>query len=86
MLASALTFALYQHLAKRQMNVMGSGVFTCIAMSTAGVAALAQNTVLHGFASYAALPGPVWIDGLGLGILGTVLALRLGGVSTTMRS
>ena len=72
-LASALTFALYQHLAKRQMTLIGSGLFTCIAMCTAGVAALAQNTILHGFESYTVLPAPVWVDGLGLGILGTVV-------------
>lgn len=72
-LASALTFALYQHLAKRQMSRIGTGFFTCIAMSTAGVVALLQNTLLHGFASYAALPAPVWGYGLGLGILGTVV-------------
>ena len=72
-LASALTFALYQHLAKRQMRLIGSGLFTCIAMTTAGVAAIAQNTLLHGIASYALLPPVVWTDGLGLGILGTVV-------------
>jgi drug/metabolite transporter (DMT)-like permease len=72
-LASALTFALYQHLAKRQMSLIGTGFFTCIAMSTAGVIALIQNTAIHGVASYAALPAPVWGYGLSLGILGTVL-------------
>jgi drug/metabolite transporter (DMT)-like permease len=72
-LASAVTFAFYQHLAKRQMNVIGTGLFTCIGMATAGVAAIAQNTVLHGVASYGALAPEVWIYGLALGIFGTVV-------------
>jgi drug/metabolite transporter (DMT)-like permease len=72
-LASAVTFAFYQHLAKRGTAMLGTGLFTCIAMTTAGAASLLQNTVIHGIASYAALPKDVWIDGLGLGILGTVV-------------
>jgi drug/metabolite transporter (DMT)-like permease len=72
-LASAVTFALYQHFAKRQMNHIGSGLFTCIAMSTAGVCSITHNTVEHGIAGWASLPGEVWIYGLCLGVLGTVL-------------
>lgn len=82
-LASALTFALYQHLAKRQMNHIGTGLFTCIAMGTAAIAAIAQNTVWHGVASYAELSAPVWFYGLALGILGTVVPsfLMNGGIA-----
>lgn len=72
-LASALSFAMYQHLARRQMSMVGTGLFTCIAMSTAGLVALGQNTVAHGLASYGALAPQVWIYGLCLGILGTVI-------------
>lgn len=72
-LGSAITFALYQHLAKRQMVVIGAGLFTCIAMSTAAVCAITQNLVLSGPASYLALPPPIWACGLALGVLGTVL-------------
>ena len=72
-LGSAVTFALYQHLAKRQMLVLGSALFTCIGMSTAAVCAIAQNLVLSGPASYLALSPQIWAYGLALGVLGTVL-------------
>ncbi|WP_332686842.1 DMT family transporter [Devosia sp.] len=72
-LGSAITFALYQHLAKRQMLVLGSALFTCIAMSTAALCAIAQNLVLAGPASYLALTPQLWLYGLALGVLGTVL-------------
>ena len=72
-LGSALTFALYQHLAKRQMLVLGAGLFTCIGMSTAAVCAIVQNLVISGPASYLALTPEIWACGLALGVLGTVL-------------
>lgn len=72
-LGSAITFALYQHLAKRQMLVIGAGLFTCIGMSTAAVCAIAQNLILAGPASYLTLAPEVWAYGLALGVLGTVL-------------
>lgn len=72
-LGSATTFALYQHLAKRQMLVIGSALFTCIGMSTAAVCAIAQNLIVAGPASYLILPDQVWGYGLALGVLGTVL-------------
>jgi drug/metabolite transporter (DMT)-like permease len=72
-LGSAITFALYQHLAKRQMLVIGAGLFTCIAMSTAAVCAIVQNLMLSGPASYLTLSPQIWACGLALGVLGTVL-------------
>ena len=69
---SAVTFALYQHLAKQQMNRISSGLFTCIAMSTAGFCSIAHNSIEHGMAGWV-LPQPVWTYGLALGLLGTVL-------------
>jgi len=72
-LGSALTFALYQHLAKRQMLVIGAGLFTCIGMSTAAVCAIVQNLVISGPSSYLALAPELWACGLALGVLGTVL-------------
>tara|TARA_R110002020_G_scaffold57516_3_gene158191 strand:+ start:2193 stop:3137 length:945 start_codon:yes stop_codon:yes gene_type:complete len=72
-LGSAITFALYQHLAKRQMLVIGAGLFTCIGMSTAALVAIAQNLILAGPASYLALTPQIWGYGLALGLLGTVL-------------
>src|SRR6218665_585001 len=72
-LGSAITFALYQHLAKRQMLVIGAGLFTCIGMSTAAVCAIAQNLIISGPQSYLTLEPEIWAYGLALGVLGTVL-------------
>lgn len=72
-LGSAITFALYQHLAKRQMLAIGAGLFTCIGMSTAAVCAIVQNLVVSGPASYLTLTPQIWACGLALGVLGTVL-------------
>jgi drug/metabolite transporter (DMT)-like permease len=72
-LGSALTFALYQHLARRQMLVLGSALFTCIGMSTAAVLAITQSLVVDGPATYAGFSTHVWFLGLMLGIFGTVL-------------
>ena len=72
-IASAITFALYQHLAKREMTGIGSALFTCIAMIAAGVVGIAHNTVQHGVTGWFSLTSEVWGYGLALGILGTVL-------------
>ena len=72
-LGSAITFALYQHLAKRQMLKLGSALFTCIAMSTAAICAIAQNLIIAGPQSYLTLAPEIWGYGLALGVLGTVL-------------
>ncbi len=72
-LGSALTFAFYQHLARRQMVVIGSALFTCIGMSTAAVLAIAQSLVVDGPQTYAGFTPYVWMLGLMLGVLGTVL-------------
>lgn len=72
-LASALTFALYQHLARGEMAVIGSRLFTCVAMVAAGFVGIAHNTIQHGFAGYFELTPTVWGYGLALGILGTVV-------------
>ncbi len=72
-LGSAITFALYQHLAKRQMLKLGSGLFTCIAMSTAALCAIGQNLIIAGPQSYLTLSPQIWTYGLALGVLGTVL-------------
>lgn len=72
-LGSAISFALYQHLAKRQMLLIGAGLFTCIGMSTAAVVAIAQNLIVAGPASYGNLAPEIWGYGLALGLLGTVL-------------
>ncbi len=72
-LGSAITFAFYQHLARRQMRLIGAGLFTCIGMTTASVAAIAQNLALNGQQSFAALSPQLWVYGLCLGVIGTVL-------------
>jgi drug/metabolite transporter (DMT)-like permease len=72
-LGSAITFALYQHLAKRQMLLIGAGLFTCIGMSTAAVCAIVQNLLVAGPASYLSMTPGIWACGLALGVFGTVL-------------
>ncbi|WP_051960799.1 DMT family transporter [Devosia riboflavina] len=72
-LGSALTFAFYQHLAKRQMLVLGTMLFTCVGMSTAAVLAIGQSLVVDGPDTYAAFTPNIWAIGLMLGIFGTVL-------------
>jgi Predicted permeases len=72
-LGSALTFAFYQHLARRQMLVVGAGLFTCIGMSTAAVLAIGQSLLVDGPGTYAGFDARVWMLGLMLGIFGTVL-------------
>ena len=72
-LGSALTFALYQHLARRQMLVLGSALFTCIGMSTAAVLAIGQSLIVDGPTSYAGFSPYVWFLGAMLGVFGTVL-------------
>lgn len=72
-LASGLTFAFYQHLARRVMSVTGTLLFTCIGMSAAGVLALVHNGLVNGPAAFADLGAEVWMYGLALGILGTIL-------------
>jgi len=72
-LASGLTFALYQHLARRVMAVAGTMLFTCVGMTAAGVLAIAHDMVANGPASLATLSDEVWLCGLALGLLGTVL-------------
>ena len=72
-LGSAITFAFYQHLAKRQMLVLGSALFTCIGMSTAALLAIGQSLVVDGTQSYLHYNAEVWFLGLMLGIFGTVL-------------
>ena len=69
---AGLSYALYQHLARREMAAIGSAMFTCIAMIAAGAGAITQNTVQHGFEAYAQLPAEVWIYGAAVGLLGTV--------------
>ncbi|MCS6759094.1 MAG: DMT family transporter [Candidatus Devosia euplotis] len=73
MLGAAITFAPYQHLAKRQMLVIGAGLFTCIGMSTAAIVAIIQNLLHAGPASYLTMTPAIWGYGLALGLLGTVL-------------
>lgn len=72
-LASAISFALYQHLARRSMDLVGTRLFTCIGMSAAGLLAITHNTIVHGAEGFSGLSNEVWAYGLALGILGTIL-------------
>lgn len=72
-LASGLTFATYQHLARRSMDLVGTRLFTCIGMSTAGLLAITHNSIQNGADNLFGLSSTVWMYGLALGILGTIL-------------
>ncbi|KKB07661.1 DMT family transporter [Devosia chinhatensis] len=72
-LGSAVTFAFYQHLARRQMLIIGAGLFTCVGMSTAAVLAIGQSLFVDGVDTYIEFSPYVWFLGLMLGIFGTVL-------------
>jgi len=72
-LASGLTFALYQHLARRAMASIGSLLFTCIGMGSAGLVGIAWATAGAGPAAWTAISPAAWGYGLALGIVGTVL-------------
>jgi drug/metabolite transporter (DMT)-like permease len=72
-LTAAVTFAFYQLLAKGQMRRLGTGLFTCIAMSTAAVFAIGQSLFMTGPGTLISLPGSIWVLGLCLGIFSTVL-------------
>lgn len=72
-LGSAFFFALFQLLAKGQMAKIGTTLFTCIGMTFAGAIALTHNTIANGIDSLASLTPKLWMLGLGLGIISTVL-------------
>jgi drug/metabolite transporter (DMT)-like permease len=72
-LLAALAYALFQHLAKRQMSHIGPLLFTCIGNVVAGAVAIGINAGQHGIDHMAMLPAQIWLYGLGLGLIGTVL-------------
>lgn len=72
-LAAAISFAFYQHLARRQMVRIGSGFFTCIGMSAAGIVAIGHNGVVNGAESLLRLDATALGYGFALGIVCTVL-------------
>jgi drug/metabolite transporter (DMT)-like permease len=72
-LASALSFALYQHLAKRAMLLVSTVVFTCLAMSAAAIVSIGQDVALHGVDSLVHLSPRGLALGLALGLFATVL-------------
>lgn len=71
-LCAAVTFAFYQLLAKGLIERIGSGLFTCIAMLSAGVAVLIQFALTHPLASLAVSP-KVFGYGVFLAVGATVL-------------
>ena len=70
---AAVTFAFYQLFAKTSIRRIGTGLFTCIGMSTAALCAIAQSAVIGGADAFVHLPHMVWIYGLSLGVFATVL-------------
>lgn len=72
-LSSAVAFALYQLLAKPHIGRLGPKMFTCIAMSAAAVAAIAQFFVVREPGVLAGLSHRAWAIAVLLAIFGTVL-------------
>jgi drug/metabolite transporter (DMT)-like permease len=71
-LGCALTFAIYQLLAKRFITVMGSTLFTAIAMSASGVACIAHYIVVSHSFDFSASPKFLGLAA-GTGFFATVL-------------
>lgn len=71
-LAAAVTFALYQLLAKPLIMKIGPQLFTCIAMGAAGVAVILQFLATHPVESILVTPS-LWGLGLALAFGATVL-------------
>ncbi|WP_020179766.1 DMT family transporter [Methylopila sp. M107] len=72
-LCSAVAFALYQLLAKPRIGAIGPKLFTCIAMSGAAVASIAQFFILRDLTVIGALSARAWTIAVVLAIVGTVL-------------
>lgn len=75
-LACAILFAAFQLLAKPMISRLGSTVFTCCAMFTAGVVIfthLATQTFVTGEFQLAVLPGRIWMLGLVLAVFSTLI-------------
>ena len=72
-LGSAFTFALYQLLAKSLITQVGSRLFTCIAMTAAGIGVLTHFFAWKGVAALYALPPSIVLIGALLAIFATVL-------------
>lgn len=71
-LCAAVTFALYQLLAKPLIMTIGPQLFTCIAMGAAGIAVIVQFLVTHPVESIFVSPS-LWGLGLALAFGATVL-------------
>lgn len=71
-LGSAVTFALYQLLAKPIIMKVGPQLFTCIAMGAAGIAVILQFLAMHPFERILVSPS-LWGLGLALAFGATVL-------------
>ena len=72
-LSSAVAFALYQLLAKPRIGLVGPKLFTCMAMSAAAVAAIAQFFILRDVSVLWELSTRAWVVALVLASVGTVL-------------
>lgn len=72
-LGAAFSFALYQLLAKPVIAKISSPVFTCVAMTGAGVAVMMHFLTQSSFAVFADLPGRIVLLGALLAVFSTVL-------------
>jgi len=73
-LAAAISFGLYQVLAREQIVRIGSDLYTAIAMTAAALAIFVQFAVSgHGIADFSGLSDRALLIGVALAIFGTVL-------------
>jgi drug/metabolite transporter (DMT)-like permease len=72
-LGSAVVFALYQLLARQQMRVLPSMVFTCLGMSAASVLAISQSLAIEGPGAVFGIDSTTLAYGAAIAIFATVL-------------
>lgn len=72
-LCSAVAFALYQLLAKGYIGRLGPKIFTCVAMSAAAVAAIAQFLAWRDVGLLLTFSAKVWMIAGLLALVGTIL-------------
>ncbi len=74
---AALSFAVFQLLAARQIKIVGSAVFTCVAMISAGTGILTHFTldsiVSGGFEKILSQPRTVWLVGGMIALFSTLI-------------
>lgn len=73
---AALSFAVFQLLATKQIKLIGSAMFTCVAMISAGMGVLLhyvmQSALSGSFARIISQPSKVWLLGAAIAVISTL--------------